>query len=242
MTRYASYDADTRQRRRHPLRIVIIVLIVIIGLLVAADFAARAFAENKAASEIQQQGFPKKPSVDIEGFPFLTQVLARDFKTIKVSSSDIKEGPLEIATIDATADSVHLNSGFSGGTITTVDGTATVTFPALASAMTSEAGPLGALANAGLTLSEAGPNEVKATIDLVVTSGTAVWRVTRTGSNELNIALVSSGGITSGLLGPLDNINLRLPALPLGLKIQTVSVTPTGLLASVTGQDVNFGS
>jgi hypothetical protein len=241
VTRYASYDTDTR-RRRHPVRILVIVLVVIIGLLVAADFAARAFAENKAASEIQQQGFPKKPSVDIEGFPFLTQVLARNFKTIKLTSSDIKEGPLEIAAIDATADGVRLNSGFGGGTITTVDGTATVTFPALANAMTSEAGPLGALANAGLTLSEAAPNEVKATIDLVVTSGTAVWKVTRTGSNDLNISLVSTGGIAGDLLSPLSNINLRLPALPLGLKIQSVSVTPTGLVASVTGQDVNFGS
>jgi hypothetical protein len=242
VTRYASYDADTRRRRRHPLRIVIIVLIVIIGLLVAADVAARAFAENKAASEIQQQGFPKKPSVDIEGFPFLTQVLARDFKTITVSSTDIKEGPLEIAGIDATADGVHLNSGFNGGTITTVAGTATVTFPALANAMTSEAGPLGQLANAGLTLSEASSDEVKATLNLVVTSGTAVWRVTRTGTNNLNIALVSSGGIASELISPLGNINVRLPSLPLGLKIQSVSVTPTGLVASVTGQDVSFGS
>jgi hypothetical protein len=239
---YAYEDVPRARRRRHPLRTLIIVLIVIIGLLVALDFGARAYAESRAASEIQKQGFPKKPNVDIEGFPFLTQVIARDFKTIKVSSTDVTEGPLQIQAINATANGVHLDSSFSGGTITTVDGTASVTFPALANAMTSQAGALGALANAGLTLSAASPDEVKATLNLVVTSGTAVWRVTRTGGNDLNISLVSSGGLASDLLSPLDNINLHLPALPLGLKIQNVSVTPSGLVASVTGQDINFGS
>ena len=62
--------------------------------------------------------------MDIEGFPFLTQVIARDFKTIKVSSTNITEGPLLIQAINATANGVHLDSSFSGGTITTVDGTA----------------------------------------------------------------------------------------------------------------------
>ena len=79
------------------MRVIIIVLIVLIALLVAADFAARAFAENKAASEIQQQGFPKKPSVDIEGFPFLTQVAAHQFHQINISSTNDTEGPLDIS-------------------------------------------------------------------------------------------------------------------------------------------------
>ena len=43
---------------------------------VAADRAACAVAENQMASQIQKQGFPAKPHVTIEGFPFLTQVAA----------------------------------------------------------------------------------------------------------------------------------------------------------------------
>jgi LmeA-like phospholipid-binding len=230
------------ERRRHPLRVVIIVLIVLIALLVAADFAARAYAENKAASEIQQQGFPKKPSVDIEGFPFLTQVAAKDFKDIQVSSSNVTEGPLDIASIDATLKNVHINGAFSGGTIDSLNGTANITFTALANAMTSQAGPLGQLASTGLTLSAAGPGEVKATLNVVVFSGTAVWRVTTTGDNDINIQLISAGGLPSSLLSPVSDVTVRLPKLPLGLKIQSVSVNSSGLTGTLTGADISFGS
>jgi hypothetical protein len=236
------YGYDRSARRHHPLRVLLIVVIVLIALLVAADFAARAFAENKAASEIQQQGFPKKPNVDIEGFPFLTQVAAKDFKDIQITSSNVTEGPLDISSIDASLKNVHINGAFSGGTIDSLNGTASITFTALANAMTSQAGSLGQLANAGLTFSAAGPNEVKASLNVVVFSGTAVWRVARTGDNDINIQLVSSGGLPSSLLSPVSDITLRLPSLPLGLKIQSISVTSSGLAGTLTGQDVSFGS
>jgi LmeA-like phospholipid-binding len=229
-------------RRRHPLRIVIIVLVVLIGLLVGADFAARAFAENKAASEIQQQGFPKKPNVDIEGFPFLTQVASKDFKDIQISASNVTEGPLDIASIDATLKNVHINGAFSGGTIDSLNGTATITFTALSNAMTSQAGPLGQLANSALTLSAAGPDEVKATLNVLVLTGTAVWRVTRTSGNAINIQLVSTGGLPSSLLSPIKDVTLQLPKLPLGLELQSITVSSAGLTGTLTGQDVSFGS
>jgi hypothetical protein len=229
-------------RRRHPLRVFVIVLIVLIALLVAVDFAARAFAENKAASEIQQQGFPKKPNVDIEGFPFLTQVAAKDFQDIQISSSNVTEGPLEIASIDATLKNVHINGAFSGGTIDSLNGTATITFAALANAMTAEAGPLGQLAKTGLTLSAAGPDEVKATLNVVVLKGTAVWRVTTAGDNGINVQLVSAGGLPLSLLKPVASIQVRLPTLPLGLKLQNITVGSAGLTGTLTGTDVSFGS
>ncbi len=245
-TGYTGYedDAPVRARRRHPLRTVIIVLIVLLGLLVALDFAARAIAQNKVASEIQQQGFPKKPSVSIQGFPFLTQVISHDFKDILISSSDITEGPLQIQSINATMSGVHVNSSFQGGTVDHLNGTMTVTFPALASAMTSQAGALGSLVGSGLTLSDAGNNEVKTSLNLLggLASGTAVWQVTRTGHNDIHVHLVSSSGIGSSVLSGISDITVPLPALPMGMTIQSISVTPTGLVAVVTGQNVSFGS
>ncbi len=241
MTGYVGYE-DTIPRTRHRLRTVIIVLVVLLALLVALDFGAKAFAESTVASEIQQQGFPKKPSVSIHGFPFLTQVISRDFKDIQISSSNITEGPLLIQSIDATMMGVHVDSSFSGGTVDSLNGTLSVTFAALANAMSSETGALSSLTGAGLSLSQAGPDEVKATLDLVVTSGTAVWRVTRTDHNEISIQLVNSSGLTSSLLSGIGNITIPLPSLPMGLSIQDISVTPAGLVGTVTGHDVSFGS
>jgi hypothetical protein len=241
----SQYGYGRPARRRHPLRIVLIVVIVLAALLVGADFAARAYAENKAASEIKQQGFPKKPSVDIEGFPFLTQVAAHEFHDIQISSSNVPEGPLDIESINASLKDVHINGAFSGGTIGSLDGTAAVTFTALSNAMTSEAGPLGQLANVGLTLSADGSDKVKATLNAVVFSGTAVWRVTNTYSNDvntINVQLAATGGLPESLLKPISDITLRLPPLPLHLEIQSISVTPSGLVGTLTGQDVSFGS
>jgi hypothetical protein len=237
-----TYGYGTQRRRRHPVRVIVIVLIVLIALLVGLDFAARAFAENKAASEIQQQGFPKKPSVDIEGFPFLTQVASHEFHDIQISSTNDTEGPLDISSINASLKNVHINGAFSGGTIGTLHGTASITFTALANAMTSQAGSLGQLANAGLTFTAAGPNEVKASLNVLVFSGTAVWRVTRTAGNAINIRLVSAGGLPSSLLSPVSDITLNLPKLPLGLEIQSISVNSSGLVGVLTGQNVSFGS
>jgi LmeA-like phospholipid-binding len=241
VTHYREYRT-ARPRSRRGLRTAVIALIAVIVVLVGLDFGGRALAENMMASQIQHQGFPKKPSISIGGFPFLTQVISRDFTDVHLSSSNITEGPLEIASVSATMNGVHVNASFKSGTIDRLTGTIDVTFTALANAMTSQAGGLArALGSAGLTLTQAGPHEVKATLDLLVTSGTAVWQVTPTGHNEINIHLVSSNGLTSGLLGSIGDINVPLPSLPLGLSVQSVSVTPNRVVGTVTGHNVSFG-
>jgi LmeA-like phospholipid-binding len=240
---YGEYGV-VRPRRSRRLRTITIVVLAVLVVLVGLDFGGRALAENIMASQIKDQGFPKKPNVSIEGFPFLTQVISRDFSDIKISSSNITEGPLQIASVNATMSGVHVSTSFKSGHIDHLIGTIDVTFTALANAMTSQAGGLAsALGGQGLTLSQAGPNEVKTSFDLVVVSGTAIWRVTRTGHNNINVHLVSTtGDLPSGLLGSIGDINLPLPALPVGLTIQSISVTPNGLVGTVTGHNVKFGS
>jgi LmeA-like phospholipid-binding len=198
-----------------------------------------------AASEFQKQGdLSTKPSVSIEGFPFLTQVAARDFRDVKVSASNEHEGPVTITSFNATATNVRINSfSFSGGTIGSVSGTALIAFSSLSNTLTKEIGPLGPLLNgAGLQLSAAGPNEVKASLNLLITTGSATWRVSRTGPSTLNLALVSSSGLPSSLLGSMQSVNLNIPKLPFGLTIDSVSVTPGGVLGSFSGSNIPFGS
>lgn len=239
MTDYAGYD-QARRRRRHPLRWIIIAVVVVLAILIGVDFAAKSYAEGQMASQIQQQGFPKKPDVTIEGFPFLTQVIGHDLKNVKLSATDVKEGPITISSINATMTGVHLNSSFNSGTIDQLTGVATITFAALSNAMSAQAGGLGDLASAGLKLSGAGPDEVKATIDLVIASGSATWRVTTPGNNKLNIHLVSSDGLPGDLLGAVSDMSITLPSLPLGLKIKSIKVTPTGIVGTISGRNIPF--
>lgn len=222
----------------------LVTIVVIVAVLLGLDFGARAVAESVMASKIQQQGLPSKPSVSIGGFPFLTQVASRNFSHVTISAADVPAGPVTITTISAAATGIRLKSyAFSSGTIGNLSGTALISFGSLASTLTTQFGPLGSILNgAGLNLTDAGPDEVRATLNLLVTSGSAVWRVTRVDGNTLNIHLVSSNGLPSSLLGSIQNLNLQIPQMPLGLTIDSVSVTPSGVVGLVSGHDVAFGS
>jgi LmeA-like phospholipid-binding len=222
----------------------LVTIVVVVGVLLGLDFGARAVAESVMASKIQQQGLQSKPSVSIGGFPFLTQAASRDFRHVTISAANVPAGPVTITTINAAATGIRLSSyAFSSGTIGNLSGTAVISFGSLASTLTTQFGPLGSLLNgAGLNLTDAGPDEVRATVNLLVTSGSAVWRLTMASGNTLNVHLVSSGGLPSSLLGSIEDLNLQIPKLPLGLTIGSVSVTPAGVVGLVSGHDVPFGS
>ncbi|MBO0822608.1 MAG: DUF2993 domain-containing protein [Actinobacteria bacterium] len=222
-----------------------IAIIVIVAVLVGLDFGSRAVAESIVASNIQQQGLKTKPSVSIAGFPFLTQLAQRDFRQVTITASDVPAGPVTITAINAGGRQIRINNyTASSGTIGSLSGSALINFTSLGNAITAQVGPLGSLLNGtGLRLSEAGPSEVRATVNLVVTSGSAVWRVTRVSGNALNIHLVSSTtGLPQSLVDSIRDVTLQLPKLPLGLTIDSVSVTPDGVVGQVSGRNVPFGS
>ena len=217
-----------RRRRRWPW----ITLIVIILLLVGADRAAAAYAENQMASQFQSSlNLSGKPSVTIQGFPFLTQVAARDFKTVNISASNETAGTggvLEIASLTAVVHDMHIH-GTNSATLGQFNASALVTFSAL--------GKAGGIPQ-GITLSADGPNTIKANISVGPLSDTAVAQVTQTGSSQINVKIIDAGGIPTDLLGNLANFTVSLPKLPAGVKIQGVSVTQQGLDVTASGQNV----
>jgi hypothetical protein len=244
MTRTATRKMRRPRSGGRRVRRYVTALVIVVVVLVALDFAARLVAENVMASKIEQQGLQHKPDVSIDGFPFLTQVASRDFERVNLTAADQTEGPVTITTINATARNIRLNSfAFSSGTIGSLSGTAVISFASLGNTLTQQVGPLGSLLNgAGLNLAEAGPHEVKASLNVLVVSGSATWRVTRLSDNRLNISLVSSSGLPSSLLGSIQDITLQLPKLPLGLTIDSVRVSPDGIVGRVSGANVPFSS
>jgi LmeA-like phospholipid-binding len=222
----------TRTRRRHRgLKVTAIVVVVLLALLAIGDRVANGVAENVMANEIKSQGFPVKPKVTIEGFPFLTQLAARDFHQIDISASNVKEGPLEIASVNATMHGVHISSGFTGATVDQINGTALVTFAGISSA---------AGISDGISLSNGGHNELKASINLGFISGSALAQVTRKGPHQIEVKIVQAGGIPLSALGNASDFTISLPTLPAGMTIQNVSVTGQGVLISISGSHTTF--
>jgi hypothetical protein len=228
-----------RKRRRTGARIGLITVIVVLVLLVISDFAARAYTENRMASQVQTSlGLSGKPKVTIHGFPFWTQLIARNFKTVTVTASNetIKvssagSGLLQISSLNATLDGMHIH-GLNSATIDHFTATALVTFSAL--------GNVGGIPS-GVTLAPDGPNQIKATVSLFgLFSDTATVQVTQSGPNQINAKVTDFGGIPASALGNLGNFTVTIPNLPAGVTIQSVSVTQQGLQITATGENTTI--
>lgn len=83
---------DARRRGRRARRWVI-ALVVLVLLLVGADFGAAAYAEHMISQKARTQlQLTDDPSVTIHGFPFLTQALGGDYSHISVSAAGVPVG------------------------------------------------------------------------------------------------------------------------------------------------------
>ena len=243
---YGGYQAPRRRRRTG--RKLLITLVVVLALLVGLDFGAKAFAENEAAAQIQKHGFPKKPTVLIGGFPFLTQVITRHFDQVTIKASGIPEGPITISKLNVVADNVHLNSSFNGGTAGPLHGTILIGLGAIGDVL-SVAGALNSFLGGGahaLKIASVGGNEVKGSLTLAggAVSWSATWQVQNAGPHEIRLHLVNtSGGVPSNLVGAAGNISIPLNSLPAGLRLTGgLNSSSSGITAHVFAQSLSFGS
>ncbi|HEX9538413.1 MAG TPA: DUF2993 domain-containing protein [Streptosporangiaceae bacterium] len=226
----AAQPRPLRRRRRWPV-ILTIVVIVLAVLLVIADRAAAAYTENRVAGQMQAQGFSSKPHVSIQGIPFLTQLASKDFKNVQITATGEKAGPVQIDHIDAVLRDVRLNSSFNGGTVASLDGTGLITFASLANASSAP----------GIKITAAGSDKVQIAIDLGIVSGSATAQVTKVGANQIRVKVISAQGLPVSALGGLADTTIPIPNLPMGMTLQSVSVSAQGVLIHITGQNVSFG-
>ena len=222
-----------RARRRHR-RWPWITVIVIVLVLVLGDRAANAYAEDRMASQIQSSlALSGKPDVTIQGFPFLTQLAASNFKTVDVNATNETAGPggqLEIANLTATLHGMHIH-GTNSATVDQFTASALVTFTALAHA--------GGIPQ-GIKLSADGPNQIKATVDILGFSSDATAKVTQVGSDKINVKITDFAGVPADVLGSLTDFNITIPKLPAGVTIQKISITQQGLQITAAGKNTTL--
>jgi hypothetical protein len=84
------------------MRRLVIVVVVLAGLLVAADFGAAALAESAVSRQMRAQlGLADDPSVRINGFPFLTQAISGEYSSVDVDANRISIGQLKELSVSA---------------------------------------------------------------------------------------------------------------------------------------------
>jgi len=219
-----------RRRRGRGWIVALGLLAVLVVLLVIADQVAKAYAQNAIATKLQSSsGLSAKPSVAIEGFPFLTQVAAHDIGAIDLSASDVQAGKLDISSVKARATGVHLNSSFNSATIDQIAGTALIPFDALSTATGAQ----------GVTITAdpaGGPNTVKVSVGPL----TATAQIVQTGSSRIMVRMESLNGIAASIIGSLPNYTIQVPKLPAGLQVRGVSVTDQGIIVDVSAQNTSL--
>jgi len=228
-----SMQAPRRRRRRWPF-VTLIVLIVLVIVACVGDRVACAYAENDMASQFKSNGFPVKPHVTIEGIPFLTQLAAKDFNDVVISSSNVPAGPLTITSVNATLHGMHLIDGFTGARIDSIDGTALISFANLASA--------GGIPS-GITLSAgSSPDSINAAISILGFDTSVTAQLKRVSEYKFNVSVTQAGDIPLNQLGNLASFTITVPSnvLPAGVTIQNVSVTQQGVVITITGENTTF--
>jgi LmeA-like phospholipid-binding len=207
---------------------LIIVPLVILGILFGIDRAAAAITASAIAAKIQSSGFPVEPSVSVEGFPFLTQLISGHLDGVTITAPSVPAGPVT-TSINARATGITLGANYQSGTIAHVTGTGLIAFSGLANLAAHEGVP-------GLKVSRAGPH----TVNLSDLAATGVAQVIKTGPDQLSFSILRSN-IPFSLLGPIRHLTVTIPRLPLGLSVRTVAVTARGVVIGVAGTNVSFG-
>ena len=258
----AEYGTKRRPRRRgRGLLITLIVLLIIVGVvLFAVDRFGRSYAEriisDKVAEQVSnQKATSEKPDVTIEGFPFLTQVAAGKYDEIKIELANFS-GPadekgtkkINLPLLDIRARNVKasLDTLRSGGNIVagTVTGTGTIDYKQLAALIDQP----------GLTLTDqngklTGAATVQALGQSFKVTGSAKLTVAD-GVVQVRFADVNSPDLPNlpGLQAILATqaarlaIDVRVPTLPLKLKVQQVEPKPAGLQFTAGASGVTLNS
>lgn len=81
---------------------LVITLVIVLGVLIAADFGLAAVAEYQVSQKLRSEmKLDDNPSVRINGFPFLTQAVAGDFRDVELEARGVKAGRLNEVGIEA---------------------------------------------------------------------------------------------------------------------------------------------
>jgi hypothetical protein len=114
--------AAPRRRRSKALRRSIVALVVLAGLLVAADFGAAAIVEHEVSKKAQEQfQLREHPAVKIGGFSFLLQAFSGEYESVVIDAKGVPVNTLRDVEVHAEMRGVQAPlSDVVGGTLTGV--------------------------------------------------------------------------------------------------------------------------
>ncbi len=221
---------------------LLITVVVLLGLLVAADRVGVVLAEDQVAAQIAERGqLAGEPDVDITGFPFLTQVVAGRYDDVRLSLTADQLGLPDGGSAEVSLQGVQVPlSDVLGGDVSEIpvdriDGRASLSYGLVSSQLDGDT-----------QLSREG-NGVRVTRTVEVL-GQSV-RLTATGQvaldgQDLVITVEQATGagvdipgfLVDAAQGLLD-FRYTVPTLPFGLQLTGLTTTDRGVDLTVQATD-----
>ncbi|WP_248506274.1 DUF2993 domain-containing protein [Streptomyces sp. D2-8] len=203
------------------------------------DRVATGRAESRTAEAFQQgMGTPKRPSVDVRGFPVLTQLASGTLRHVDITADDLPargtSRPLPVTRLTAGLDGLGTSGDADQARARAVNATAVLSYEDLSDAL-------------GVQVSQdTEPGRVRARLVLPLSGeATVSTAVTVLSDNRIAFShvLVVQGHLPAPGRVALDKVlaePVRLRSLPEGLHLRSVTATTVGLDARFTGDNVTF--
>ncbi len=231
------------------MRKLLIALVIILVALVAADRIAVHIAQRKVASRVAAAySLARPPSVTIQGFPFLTQLVAGNYQQVDISLASVVRSGVDLRNLQARFDRVHaplrelVGADRASVKVITADhaaATALIPFPVVQRRLPR-----------GITLSQDGGGELRLSGKLgyqglwVPVTAAVGLRVTGNAIEVVPHDVIVGGALAvpPALLGSRLAFTLPVHDLPMHLKMTRVRVTAGGFEVSAAARDVAFES
>lgn len=223
-----------------------ITLIVLVLLLVTADRVGLLVAERVVSDKVQSsQHLDHRPAVHIEGFPFLTQVIANHYHAIRLDASQLTVGPrskrVTLDSLAARLTGVRATDHFSGVTAEQAAATAKISYPELSR-----------LLGVSIDYQAGGRVQTRESVTVLgqTLTGTVSARVTAPGGDTLAFSEVQVGLDDTAVQLPqaaVDELTavfsqkLSLTGLPFHLRLRQLDATSSGVLVSAVASNITLG-
>ncbi|KQS73657.1 DUF2993 domain-containing protein [Modestobacter sp. Leaf380] len=221
---------------------LLITVLVLLGLLVAADRVGVVVAEDQVAAQVAQRGqLTGEPEVDITGFPFLTQALGGRYEDVRLALTADQLGLPDGGTAEVSLQGVQLPlSDVIAGDVAEipvehVDGRASLSWGLLSSQLDGDT-----------QLSREGDGvRVTRTVEVLGQSVrlTAAGQVALDGQ-DLVVTVDQAAGagvdVPDFLLDAAQDLldfRYTVPALPFGLQLTGLTTTDSGVDLTVEATD-----
>jgi hypothetical protein len=235
-----TYPAPPRRRPKRWPWVLLGVVVVLIGLLVAADRFALAYAEDRAATSLQEsQSLSSKPDVDVAGFPFLTQFAASKYDKVTITADDVEVGTSRSLSIDKVAVQLHdvtTTRNLSVIRAKTAQADARIAYAELSRTLgvPVRAGSNGRLvAEPSVTIAG---QRFSAPVSAVVHASSADG----ISFDDTKVLGVSIPDFAAQALARVFNDHISLDRLPFHVDVTGIDVTPDGLVLHLSGHDLVY--